>query len=394
MLSPRMLRYSRARRRRGVASRWGTLLLTVAVVAAACSSDSDAEAPATPRRAVATSTTAPAPVTSVADSITPTTRSPSTTITPPPVPVEAGFYRFGTDGLFRVVDGEETLLIDEPVVEVWDDYQGGVLFEPGFESTLWGDTYWLKADSGLPQVAAHSGFTGVVGGDPTVFYGVGDTERCDGELFARSLPSGNEHFVMCLPWEDTYLGIESTGGGLLVGAVWDYLHQTSRGIGFWDVYGRSVAVRNNPFPETCAPCELTALVSPDGGLLAYRYRPDSPWLDPRSNDSVPDSVWWEQSKQIPAEVAVLDLASGEKLWSVHVPADVDLTDFDGRYLVTTTDPSAGSTQYGVRDGGCRKRHLRHPERRRTAQGRRASEADARARERGRAPRSGDVPAWG
>lgn len=45
-------------------------------------------------------------------------------------PLTAGgpaYYRYGDDGVFRVVNGVATQLLDEPVAHVWDDHMGGLI---------------------------------------------------------------------------------------------------------------------------------------------------------------------------------------------------------------------------------------------------------------------------
>lgn len=96
----------------------------------------------------------------------------------------------------------------------------------------------------------------------------------------HDLDSGEERMLTCrLPMEDGSLFPESQGGGWFVGAlsVSSGASGTSVRLVFWDQSGAELVVQTNPFPESCAPCNIGALISPDGTRLAYYYRPDAKW---------------------------------------------------------------------------------------------------------------------
>jgi hypothetical protein len=112
---------------------------------------------------------------------------------------------------------------------------------------------------------------------------------------------------------------------------------------FWDRSGTDIEVATNPYPlygrvESAVdwiPSEINARISPDGRLLAYRFRPDNKWPCPEYDD-VPYEDWLEESRKIPGVVVVLDIATGTEIFRVDSEAEERLTDFDGRFLVLTT----------------------------------------------------------
>ena len=265
------------------------------------------------------------------------------------------YYLYGDDGLLRVVDGIETRLLDDSVAHVWDDHMGGVIIADVTAS----EVLHLRAGNEIPTaVVRESGyadarFTGIVNDHPSLFFaGIpegGDLDEwpCgDWSLNSRDLITGEERLHLCLPIEDADLGIRSAGDGLLVGAPYTLCGgtSTSTAIQFWDLDGNPGNLPANPFPsrESCAPCELNAMISPDGALLVYRHRPDS-FSDQSPNYSGPAcgggaeqvDTWWQQSKSIPAQIAVVDLGTGDTLWEFEASADTHLSDFDGRYVVLT-----------------------------------------------------------
>ncbi|MDF1596817.1 MAG: hypothetical protein P1T08_12130 [Acidimicrobiia bacterium] len=272
---------------------------------------------------------------------------------PPEAATGPDFLWHGPFGLIRVERGIPTILWDQgPVQWAADDLEGGVMFMPEEQPIL----MWQRVGQSEPVEVEresgywHPGFTGILDGAATLFYsGVPiqidpDTWPCaDWALNGYALPTGDESTFICLPMEDAGYDIGSFGGGLFVGAPYgqcggDYTYDV---IEFWDRSGTEVEVASNPFPsgQGCAPCELAARISDDGNLLAYRYRPDAFWPD---SDNFPTGPrvctgdhdgWWEKSQLIPAVVAVVDLTTGEEMWSTEIGADVQLGDFDGRHVV-------------------------------------------------------------
>lgn len=271
---------------------------------------------------------------------------------PPEAATGPGLVWHGPFGLIRVERGIPAILWDQGAVQ-WaaDDLEGGVLFMPEEQPAL----MWQRVGQSEPVEVDreagywYPGFTGSLDGDPTLFYSGmpiqvdSQTWPCpDWALNGYELATGKESTFVCLPTSDAGFDIGSFGGGRFVGTPYgqcggDY---TFHSIQFWDVSGVDVDVAANPHPsvEDCAPCELAALISDDGTLLAYRYRPDAFWPD--SDNYPPGHLctgdydgWWEKSQLIPAVVAVVDLTTGEEKWSTEVGADVQLGDFDGRNVV-------------------------------------------------------------
>ena len=253
--------------------------------------------------------------------------------------------RFGRFGLVRVFDGEESLLVSDPIEEAFDDGRGGVVYGI-WNLEGWWDLFWLRAGSDVAEElsidAGHWSLT-VLDGHPTLVLREYWNEEWTGECadyevgaILHDLDSGEERMLTCrLPMEDGSLFPESQGGGWFVGAlsVSSGASGTSVRLVFWDQSGAELVVQTNPFPESCAPCNIGALISPDGTRLAYYYRPDAKW-PPQEWDAVPQEEWWEHSKHIPAEIIVIDLQSGLRLFEMDIGAsDGGIADFDGRYLV-------------------------------------------------------------
>ena len=117
---------------------------------------------------------------------------------------------------------------------------------------------------------------------------------------------------------------------------------TDHALVFSNLSGDPVNVAHNPFPpfpNTCAPCELDARVSSDGQLLAYRHRPDAPWPPERMSELSWDQ-WWAETQAIPGEITVIDLTTGQTLFTQRVAANARLDDFDGRSWLSPTGKSS------------------------------------------------------
>jgi hypothetical protein len=180
-----------------------------------------------------------------------------------------------------------------------------------------------------------------------------EERRCESDSIGiYDLATGmREDFVVCSGEGDVGWFPTTYGDGLFAGVRWDASGTcgTDSGILFWDGSGAPVDVATNPYPvrvnegpgmSTFIPCELDARLSPDGRLLAYRFRPDNKWPCPEYDD-VPYEVWLEESRTIPGEVVVIDIETGSVIYQAPSEAEERLTDFDGRYLVLTiTDSSA------------------------------------------------------
>ncbi len=380
---------SHPRRRKGIwphrvrSGLWSVLLTVAALAVGSCVVRSEPPGTAAPTAPPSVSTTgSPTTRPGTSGTLPTTTISSSTTTTAPPAgePPDTGstvpadstappdHYRFGDDGLWRVVDGVETELLDGPVTFAWDDRMGGSiagndtsdLFHFGAGATT--PTRLLLDEPGDDSYG-YARFTGVVDGRPVLFFaGIPkgadrDTWPCsDWSLNSRDLITGEDRFHLCLPAEDAGLRIRSFAAGLFVGAPLGMCNatSTSTSLDFWDVDGNPVDIPANPFPPeaSCAPCELSALLSADGSLLAYRFRPDSFWHespyysgDPCDGNPEQYDRWWEESRKVTAVIAVIDLDTGDTVWTLETGADSDLADFDGRYVVVTT--GTGTTIYDI-----------------------------------------------
>lgn len=344
---------------------WTMLVLLVSLVGAACGGGNDQPTDSTTSTAAAatTATTATTAVETTRASPTTTTTTTIMVATTSTIPISttttiAGgpppFFRYGYHGVTRVEGERETVLVDVPVVTAWSDGVGGLLFtyhwDSGVDRPL--AIRHLAADATEPEVVApdDQGAYSVINFDgrtAVVRYDDHADRRCEeGSLGVYDLDTGaRESFADCSFHEDATGFPGSYGGGLFVGVRRDYLGScwTDSGILFWNRSGAEVDVAANPFPfdgweapvADWIPCELGARLSPDGRLLAYRFRPDNKWPCPEYDD-VPDEDWFEQSRSIPGVVVVLNLETGAKVFRSESAAEERLADFDGRFLVLTT----------------------------------------------------------
>ncbi len=332
-----------------------SVLACLLLLASACGSDEPAPpstAPATSAISASITTTTTEPATTTEPTTTTTAEPVTTTTTTVPVdlPTDLEYLEFGPNGLVRAADGIRTTLAAEPVSWADDDRMGGVVFQHPGDDTV----YRLREGATSPVAITRTEgywyprFTGVIDGRPLLFFdGIpeGDHLRLDcgdWSLNARDLETGEEHAYLCLPIEDAGFDIASTGGGRFVGAPYSQCGATftSTAIRFWDRSGKPLDVPANPQSADCAPCEVSALISPDGHQLAYLHRPDS--FHPNSPHYHGEAcgvwegqgeAWWEASSHVPAAAAVIDLESGGELWRREVPAGTWLVDYDGRFVV-------------------------------------------------------------
>lgn len=291
--------------------------------------------------------------------------STSTTMGTVPAVQELGadFIRFGSVGVSRVVGGIESVVVSTPVDSAFDDGRGGVVYSTWDEGRNQNDIYWLPEGASAAElvVSEQGGFTLThIDGHPTLIllrYGgedwTGDCKDYEVGAVLHDLDSGEERLLTCnLPMEDAWLFPDSQGGGLFVGSLGVAFGATGTSVRlvFWDENGTEVEVVHNPFPDSCTPCTIDARLSPDGTRLAYYHRPDAKW-PPDEWDEHPDDEWWQQSKHIPAVIAVIDLQTGERIFEVDLAADEgSLTDFDGQYLVISDyEPGTGTTHSTIID---------------------------------------------
>jgi len=286
-----------------------------------------------------------------------TTAHPQDSTTPSPGP--PAFLRFGSFGVIEVDDGRETALVNEPVIDAFSDGGSGALFSYERRSGIWHVTPGSEPVGIVPGYDGGYAVVDLDGRPAIVRLDTWEDRRCEeGSFGAYDLRTGTRtDFVVCAPEGDVGWFPRSYGGGRFVGVRWDAVGscQTGIGIQFWDRRGGEVDVPANPYPfrgwddplRDWVPCELEAYLSPDGRLLAYRYRPDNKWPCPEYGE-VPYQEWFETSRKIPGEVVVLDLDTGSELFRATVPAAERLIDFDGRFLVWSTsnvvDPSSPTSR--------------------------------------------------
>lgn len=251
-----------------------------------------------------------------------------------------------------VEDGRETVLVDVAVASAWSDGAGGLLYSH----------HWRSEESGIWRVPAgtsesvvavpdYQGTYAVVALDDraaVVRYDDHENRRCEsGSIGLYDLETGAPHedFVICSGEGDVGWFPDTYGGGLFAGVRWDDLGscRTISGILFWDRSGSDADVPTNPYPLRAweasipdwIPCELDAQLSPDGRLLAYRFRPDNKWPCPEY-DEVLYEDWLEESRNIPGVVVVMDVETGAEIFRVQSEAEERLADFDGRFIVLTS----------------------------------------------------------
>ena len=314
------------------------VLISLTLLAAACG-DGESAGP--------TSTTSP--------SVTPTSLTPSTTAAPPttastttahPTTTGPAHYRYGEDGLFRIVDGVEMQLDAEPVREAHDDLLGGVLYRYGWEVERPG-TFWLQNGATEPVRVEPSYdfyFTAVYDGRPSLFFPALNPAGADATdescLIVRDLVTGSETALLCgvgVAGQDGGWSVRSFGGGRFAAISWMAVGGmgSDRRIGFWDSTGERIDLKANPVPETCEPCTLSAHLSDDGSLLAYSSWPTAFWTDSTSSSGIESDYesWKSTAEGIPTVLAVVDLTTGNQLWTRSAEPWSRIVDFDGRYVV-------------------------------------------------------------
>ncbi|MDJ0960557.1 MAG: SPOR domain-containing protein [Acidimicrobiia bacterium] len=243
-------------------------------------------------------------------------------------------YRYGDDGLYRVAAGTETQLEVQPVVWAADDLMGGVMYRLHWQLDP-ETTYWLRADKSREALGYHPQFVAAIDDEPTaVTFGSASDEELD--MLLVDIRSGSQARVPNIGFGgDGWSYPRSHGEGLFVGVdgVAVGCGYSDTVLSFWDSDGTRVDHPHNPIPEPCGPCELSAALSPDGHLLAYSHRADSPSDYHGRLTCEERDDWWEETQEILARVVVLDLATGDEVFQVMAPARASVVDFDGRFIV-------------------------------------------------------------
>lgn len=334
--------------------RASAVLVALLLVAAGCAQSGVGE-PATSRplvgppvsagSAATTSTQAP-PTTRV------TTSTTAAATTTPLDPVAAGpaYYRFGDDGLFRVVAGVETRLESHRVTWATDDLMGGVVYRLHWQLDP-ETTYWLRADGSLDTLVHDPGFVAAIDGDPTVVAMVPDAADSVGrDMVLVDLRSETEQRIADIGFNgDGWSYPTSYGEGLFVGvdgAAFGCGYSDAV-LAFWDREGSRIDHPYNPVTEPCGPCELSATISPDGRLLAYTLRADAPSEYHGRLVCGEEAEWWNQTQEVLAEVVVLDLDTGDEMFRTTVPAQSRISGFDGRFLVVQQSAWFGQESAGT-----------------------------------------------
>ena len=287
---------------------------------------------------------------------TPTTLQPSTPDSTVPVATTprdelddrpASYLRFGADGVVRVTaDGTEQWLVEGPVGWATSDGAGGALFTK-WSAERFGPTWWLSADRAQAVIASPGDAPLIparLNGDPVVV-GSLSTDECEsngaGHMVARDLESGTTTTLQCwVGGQDSGQEPDSFGGSLYVGVAWNAVHatgtSTAMGLVFRSQFGDVVEHPHNPFPGDCAPCELTAALSPDGLLLAAVYRPDAMPYRPEGQEG-----WWIETQDTPATLRIHNLTTGDVVYDRTLSAGALPPFFgswyDGRFVVLGPD---------------------------------------------------------
>lgn len=256
-----------------------------------------------------------------------------------------GYYRFDETGLYRVIDDVETRLVEGPIVFAADDRLGGVLY--GLAER---PVEWLRQGATEPAVIHYGGLVGVLDGRPVMVMIESGPDSCPfeeyywGERFvALDLATGTRTPLFCDRDGPDGGTTQALGDRLIAQVGWEQWEpMTNHAMTFTDPTGNPIDVPTNPFPTSCAPCELDALLSPDGTLLAYRYRPDAYWPEEVAA-AMTYEEWLVETADIPGEVVVIALDDGSELFRVQVTAHTRLVDFDGTRVAVWDEDTNEST---------------------------------------------------
>jgi hypothetical protein len=283
------------------------------------------------------------------ESSTSTTEVAASSVTP-------SYLIYGWEGVTRVHDHGAEHLIAEPVRWAAEDGAGGIVFHSVAEQPGWA---WLAGADRPTEIP--TGFIFLLDGQPAALVSrfFDDMAQCENEdylteeLVVQDLQTGDEQFLMCRSLgPDNEDRITSFGGGLFSWVAWVYTSgPTARILQFYDLGGNEITVEHNPFAESCAPCHLSARLSPDGALLAYSLWPTAYWEQPEPFDADYTQAyrdWYGEQQHIPTEIVVMDMATGVEVFRTDVVADASLTGFDGHIVTVTT--STGRELFDIETG--------------------------------------------
>lgn len=334
-------------------------VLAAVLVASACDASDDGSAASTSPSTAATS--APSDTTSA--TTTTTSPNPSTTTTAPGA--TPTYLVYGWEGVTRVHGDTSEQLATEPVRWATRDGAGGVVFSSVAEQPGWvwmsagadrplrislGDDGWPRLRSVFlledrPSALVSRSFEGMSLCEPRDYFQ---------ELTILDLETGEERLLMCHnEGPDAGEFFTSYGGSLFSSVAWLAVGAsgTNSFLWFYNLNGERVPVEHNPFAESCAPCQLSAELSPDGSLLAYALWPTAYWQQPEPPDgdyTRAHREWYARQQHIATEVVVMEMTTGAEVFRTEVAADGRLTDFDGRFATVTgedgyiTDPGIDS----------------------------------------------------
>ena len=205
-------------------------------------------------------------------------------------------------------------------------------------------TYWLRADGSTPPLILGPVFVASIDGRPTaVDLVMQPDEGVDRDLRLMDLQSGDERRISGSFCDgDGWQFPTSYGGGLFVGVAGSAVGcgYSDTSVVFWDDNGVQIDHPHNPATEPCGPCELSAAISPDGRMLAFVYRADSPSEYHGRVECGPEGAeledWWESTQDTPGRLVVVDLESGSTMFDTTTTAQTIVSSFDGRYLAVET----------------------------------------------------------
>lgn len=239
------------------------------------------------------------------------------------------------------------------------------MFESVTEQPGW---VWLPADGDRPRriELSNAGWLAyrlifLLDGRPSALVSRSWNEmtRCEPqeftvELAVLDLETGDERFLMCHgAGADGGDYFTSYGGSQFSSVVWAAVGagDTNSILWFYNLEGDRVTVEHNPFAEPCAPCQLSARLSPDGSLLAYALWPTAYWEQPEPPDgdyTRDRREWYVHQQHIPTEIVVMEMITGAEVFRTEAAADARLTGFDGRFVTVATD--TGRRMLDIRTG--------------------------------------------
>lgn len=295
------------------------------------------------------------PTPTVPPPFTSTTAPPSaTTTTLPWVPVEVevvdgpGYVVWGSEGVFRVEDGETALALDRSDV-TWasDDGMRGIVFRTS--NDYFSALYQQAAGQTTPRVIgteARPDYVTLVDGRPTLVMWARDS-GCSGDSEDSSILVDLQTDGRQTDWKCWEVGLPYS----LHGVIGDRLRvsEADESIGIGDPHHqglvfkaldfRTLGLPGNPRPVPCHWCDLAARLSPDGRFLALvEFIPkvsDFDWaeLEAHAEEEDPYQTWAQLEETSERMVSTSELGTGEPVYIDSWPQSVRITGFDGRYLV-------------------------------------------------------------